>query len=458
MKAYLIAVLGLCTVLCAASVNAGALPTNYTVKAHSYLWNASGSSATQGSGSISGWPTVTSGTASCALSQVAIADAPAVSNATGVLPGSGTVIKADCVGGASGGTVNIEITVPTISQTSLGNFGYYFYQDPGGNAAMSGPSWYLALSGAYAKFFIFPSNATTAMQRRQPGWNMFTWRRGDASTTAGGYTHDENVARCRMSIPMVANAVQTVYFGDFLYGYYAKPQVSVWFADNPITGADYSIGFPYLQTRAIPGNYAPTTNYLPVPSGSQITNAQLREMAAAGWSISPHFTGTYLDYTLLTTEQLNTEIEAVLAYHAAQSFPWSNVFVYNGASSNATSNAALAAHGIPYALGANISTDKRGMQLYGGLINPYAIPRFNAGNDTVANTLLAIEHAVKYGEHIALLYHDLPDTVATVNDFKSVMDYVARLRDANIVDVTTFDGLVRRQSSARWNRMADKVN
>ena len=71
----------------------GDLPTNYTVRSHSYLWRADGSSATQGTGSIVNYPTLTSGTATATLSQVTTADVPAIPTASGTLPGSGSFIK-----------------------------------------------------------------------------------------------------------------------------------------------------------------------------------------------------------------------------------------------------------------------------------------------------------------------------------------------------------------------------
>ena len=98
------------------SVFAGSLPQNYTVKEHSYMWRADGNSATQGTGSIVNYPTITSGTATAILSQVTTADVPAIPTASGTLPGTGSFIKVVASGGASGGNINVEINCPAISQ------------------------------------------------------------------------------------------------------------------------------------------------------------------------------------------------------------------------------------------------------------------------------------------------------------------------------------------------------
>lgn len=69
------------------------LPQDYTVRPHSYLWRADGSSGTQGTGSIVNYPTLGAGTVTATLSQVSGTEVPSVPNASGALPGSGSFIK-----------------------------------------------------------------------------------------------------------------------------------------------------------------------------------------------------------------------------------------------------------------------------------------------------------------------------------------------------------------------------
>lgn len=270
------------------------LSRDYTIKEHAYLWRADGNSGTQGTGSIVNYPTLTSGTASATLSQVTTADVPTIPNATGTLPGTGSFIKVVASGGASGGNINVEINCPAISQELLGNFGLYFFDPVGGNTDITGVTFYTVNNSGFTKFFIYnAAGANAGANQRKKGWNLLAWQRGDQATTGGGYTHAETTSRLMLRVSLGVNKTATFYLGDVIYGFYTKPQVMVWAADNG-AGA-YDTMFPYMQARNIPGSYMPTTDYLAAPNGNQITVAELNEMQAAGWTIVPHQTiGTAL--------------------------------------------------------------------------------------------------------------------------------------------------------------------
>ena len=146
-------------VLLPVSAFAGSLPQNYTIKEHSYLWRADGSSGTQGTGSIVNYPTLTSGTASATLSQVTTAEVPTIPNSTGTLPGTGSFIKVVASGGASGGNIDVSINIPAKSLEAVGNFGFYFYDPVGGNTDITGSTFYAVNNSGFSKFFIFSANA-----------------------------------------------------------------------------------------------------------------------------------------------------------------------------------------------------------------------------------------------------------------------------------------------------------
>ena len=113
------------------------------------------------------------------------------------------------------------------------------------------------------------------------------------------------------------NKSATFYFGDVMYGWYTKPQVMIWAADNG-AGA-YDVMYPYMQARTIPGSYMPTTDYLAAPNGNQITVSELQTMQANGWTIVPHQTiGTAL--TSMNESAMRAEIEEVLSVHRSYGF------------------------------------------------------------------------------------------------------------------------------------------
>ncbi len=426
----------------------GALPTNYTVRSHSYLWRADGSSATQGTGSIVNYPTLTSGTLSCALSQVTTADVPTIPTATGTLPGTGSFIKAECTGGASGGNADISLNITAISQESLGNFGLWFYDPIGGNTDITGVTFYTVNNSGFTKFFIYnASGANNGATGRTKGWNLLSWQKGDQTTTGGGFTHAETTARLMLRVSLAAGKSATFYMGDVIYGYYTKPQIMVWAADNG-AGA-YDTMFPYMQVRNIPGSYMPTTDYLAAPNGNQITVAELNEMQTAGWTIVPHQTiGTAL--TSMTDAEMRAEISEVLAVHQSYGWTFKDFYYPPGGAGNDLSHQVMASYGIRYGNNTNTGNLQKSQPLYGGTINPYRMWSYTADGKTASEVATAVNHAIKYGGSLGLLWHDGDGTDEAA--FKASMDYLYRLREANVVDIVNYETFFRRFSNPRKAR------
>lgn len=424
------------------------LPQSYVAKEHSYLWRADGSSATQGTGSIVNYPTLTSGTASATLSQVTTADVPTIPNASGTLPGSGSFIKVDASGGASGGNIDVSLNITAISQESLGNFGLWFYDPVGGNTDITGVTFYTVNNAGFTKFFIYNANVTTAgATGRTKGWNLLSWQRGDQTTTGGGYTHAETTSRLMLRVSLGVNKSATFYIGDVIYGYYTKPQIMVWAADNG-AGA-YDTMFPYMQARNISGSYMPTTDYLPSPTGSQITVAELQEMQANGWTIVPHQTiGTAL--TSMTEAEIRAEIEEVFAVHQSYGFTYRDMYYPAGGASNELADAVMASYGIRYANNSNTTNGQKSKPLYGGMINPLNLWSYTADGKTAGEVATAINHAVTYGGYLGILWHD--GSGADEATFKASMDYLYRLREANIIDLVSYQTFFTRFANPRKAR------
>lgn len=426
----------------------GNLPSNYQVQSHSYIWRADGSSGTQGTGSIVNYPTLTSGTASATLSQVTTTDVPTIPNTTGTLPGTGSFIKAVASGGASGGNIDISINITAISQESLGNFGLWFYDPVGGNTDITGVTFYTVNNSGFTKFFIYNANGANAgATGRTKGWNLLSWQRGDQTTTGGAYTHAETTSRLMLRVSLGVNKSATFYIGDVIYGYYTKPQIMVWAADNG-AGA-YDTMFPYMQTRNIPGSYMPTTDYLAAPNVNQITVAELNEMKAAGWTIVPHQTiGTAL--TSMSESEMQAEIEEVLAVHTSYGWTYKDFYYPSGGAGNDLSNTVMASYGIRYGNNANTANLQKSQPLYGGTINPYRMWSYTADGKTANEVATAINHAVKYGGSLGLLWHD--GDGADEAPFKASIDYLYRLREANMVDLVNYETFFTRFSNPRKAR------
>ena len=402
------------------SVFAGTLPQNYTVQEHGYIWRADGSSATQGSGSISGWPTKTSGTASCTLSQV-------TTSPDGFMPpGSGTLIKVSCTAGASPGSISFTARTTGFALKNVGSFGYYVYAQSDDASQLSGPN--MLLSTSVGNYYAYACLHTSTMNRRKVGWNLCEFKRGDHYSNVGSMTDDLTILDVVWQFTPTAGASFDLYFSDAIKDFYAKPQVTVWFADNLKEG--YTNGFPYMQTRNMPGCYMPTTDYLASPGVDQLTVANLLEMQAAGWDIVPHQTiGTAL--TSMTEAEMRAEVEEVFAKHREYGFTYFDMYYPAGGNHNATSDAVLRSYGVKFGNNSNTSTTSR--PLYGGLINPMHWWAYNAEGQTFSTVRGVVDNAIKYGGFVGLLWH-APDG-ADLTVFQQTVDYLYRMREANVIDV-----------------------
>lgn len=439
----------LCWLIPALSL-AAALPENMLVQSHrGYIWRVDGSSATQGSGSIANYPTKTTGTVSYTLSQV-------TESPLGTMPpGSGTLIKAVVIGGASGGNITINFKAPGITMAAIGNFGMFWYEVEGGNGNHGGPSFYLGDSTGMTNSLRPNGNATTTNIQRKAGWNFFNYQRGDTLTTTGSFSYDSTtITDGWILIPMVANKTTTFYFGDWLYGYYTKPQLTIWSADNGRDVIDTM--YPYMSARNIPGAYVPWAQSLLTPTGSQITSAELLTMHNNGWSVHNHgYDPAGAAYNTLSIDAVRADMLAGKNTLSSLGFRFSPFFYPNGGEPNhsAALDALYAEFG--YTHGNNTNTGAVGDQVpryqYGGLKNPYNMWSVTVDNMTGAQVIVVINNLVKYGGNLSLLIHEFNATM-TATQFKLFIDYAYRLREANVIDIVSWDDLVKRQTNPRMKR------
>lgn len=417
----------------------GVLPTASPVTSHRYLWHADGSSANRGRGSILGWPSLTNGTATCDLSQV---------EDNGLLPpyaplrGSTTLryIKAVCHGGASGGTISIVVDMEDRSLDGIGNFGFFWHQPP-----ITGPTAVTVdtpLDWAFTRYLRW-NWATGGIGRRLiEGWNPITWQAGDHVNNIGGADPAASVVGFRIVFSIQPNTSATYFFSDFIYGYYSKPQITIWGENN--FASFYTDLFPYANTpgRRLVGSYCPVSNnlYNPalVPLEGGFTNAQLQEMVAAGWTIGGESTAglNYIDY--YTLDGVEADIDQHLQDLEQLGYKRPIFWCYEDAKHNAAIDALLEARGIVAAFSGNIFSDNTGRPLYGGLVNPYNLWAVSGDARSLSEVIAAIDHAIKYGEQLGLEWQRYD------SDFPPVADYLVKLRNAGLVEIVTVEKLIQR--------------
>lgn len=411
--------------------------TGSLVTPHQVLWRSDGSSPTQGSASISHWPRLTSGTASCELSQV---------NDHNTLPphvpfgGSSTVhyIKAACAGGSNGGRIQIVVDMEDRPLDKLGNFGLFWYQ-PSVDVSTA-MTFEIATSPSFSQYFLFNWAQGGIGRRMIDGWNPITWQAGDHVDNIGGAAMTQTFTTFRMVIDLLPNKSGIYYFSDFMHGYYAKPHVNLWGENN--FASVYTHLFPEAQKRQLVGSYCPVTESLKDPGlvvlEGGFTNAQLQEMVSAGWTIGGESTDglNYIDFH--TLESAAADMDRHLADLQRLGYRRPIFWCYEDAKHNAGLDAELAKRNIVAAYSGNSFSDNTGRSLYGGLMNPYNLWAVSGDARSVEEVIAAIDHAVQYGEQLGIEWQRYDQ------DFPAVADYLVKLRNEGKIEIVTVEEMIAR--------------
>ena len=402
-----------------------------------FLWQTDGIGPTRGSESISNWPRLTGGTASCDLSQV---DDHSTLPPHAPFGGGSTVryIKAVCAGGASGGRIQIAVDMEDRTLDALGNFGFFWYQPS--VSVSTAMTLELATAPSFSQYVLF-NWATGAVGRRMiDGWNPITWQAGDQVSTIGGATMAHTFTTFRILLDLQPNGTGTFYFSDFIYGYYEKPHINIWGENN--FASVYTHLFPEAQKRNLIGSYCPVTEMLKDPNRVVLeggfTNDQLREMVRAGWTIGGESTEglNYIDF--YTLEGAAADMDKHLADLQRLGYQRPIFWCYEDAKHNAVLDAELTKRNVVAAYSGNVFSDNTGRSLYGGLSNPYNLWSVSGDARSLNEIIAAIDHAVKYGEQLGLEWQRYDQ------EFPAVADYLVKLQNEGKIEIVTVEELIAR--------------
>ena len=140
----------------------------------------------------------------------------------------------------------------------------------------------------------------------------------------------------------------------------------------------------------------------------------------------------------------------MLAVHASYACTDKDFYYPAGGAGNDLSNQVMASYGIRYGNNANTGNLQKSQPLYGGTINPYRMWSYTADGKTASEVATAINHAIKYGGSLGILWHDGDGTDEAA--FKASIDYLYRLREANVIDLVNYDTFFKRFSNPRKAR------
>ena len=423
----------------------GDQPTGSLVTPHQVLWQADGTSSTRGRGSITQWPRLAGGTASCDLSQV---DDHATLPPHAPLRGNTTVhyIKAVCTGGANGGRIQMVVDMEDRTLEGLGNFGFFWYQ-PSVDVSTA-MTVEIATSPSFSQYLLFNWAQGGIGRRMINGWNPITWQVGDQVDNIGGAAIAQTFTAFRIIIDLLPNRSGTYYFSDFIHGYYAKPHINIWGENN--FASVYTHLFPEAKKRNLVGSYCPVTEMLKdpgsVPLEGGFTNAQLKEMVAAGWTIGGESTRAlnYLDF--YTLKEAATDMDQHLTDLQLLGYRRPIFWCYEDAKHNAALDAELAKRNVVAAYSGNVFSDNTGRSLYGGLTNPYNLWAASGDARSKDEVIAAIDHAVKYGEQLGLEWQRYDQ------DFPAIADYLVTLRNEGKIEIVTVEEMIERHGTKPVSR------
>lgn len=149
--------------------------------------------------------------------------------------------------------------------------------------------------------------------------------------------------------------------------------------------------------------------------------------------------------------QLQAEIDEVLATHAQYGWNYRDYYYPPGGAWNSFSDSTLASYNIRHGNNSNSANIAKSRPLYGGDIAPYRVWNYTADGKLFATDIKTIiDHAVKYGGYFGINWHD--GDGADEAEFKASIDYLYRLREANVLDVVNYETFFKRMETTRKER------
>lgn len=290
------------------------------------------------------------------------------------------------------------------------------------------------------------SPVTVAPNSARTGWNTVTLDRATPSSTTGSPNIANTFTRVRIQMVIPADAIGTWYFCPVYKNGYNRPKVVFSFDDQD--SSQYENGFEVLDAHGLPGSQCIQTGF-----GGGLTVEQFREMQAAGWSFHNHS----VDHTNLTSVSLaaaEAEVVEAQAWLNDNGFTYGqNTIVYPNGATNDALDALWPSLGYTHGAIVRSQIEKH----WDGFEQPFRINRQNTDQSFSLATLKSrVDDCIKYGGYEVFYSHAILDGATGSNTerttYAGLVPYVARFRDANILDVPPLQGLIDGMTNPRQRR------
>jgi uncharacterized repeat protein (TIGR01451 family) len=279
---------------------------------------------------------------------------------------------------------------------------------------------------------------------RSIAWHRLVWAKAWFKVGAGSPSWDRPIVRVRFQISGSSGVGPSYSIDDLQMGAQSRPAVMLTFDDAEYS-SQYATDFPIMRQHGIRGTAYPIS----IEEWGALTWDQLREMAAAGWTIGNH-TRTHPHLTQLTEDQQETELADAMndltahelgagAKHVA--YPYGE---FDDDTMTAMSNLGMWTGRTTEIADVTIDTPYPAWVLPN--IDPYDLYHLPGHSCRSGDSLAALEEAVDAaisgGTILPLLFHNVGQpTDPSVADFKALIEYIAARR--NYIDAITMDDLYR---------------
>ena len=296
----------------------------------------------------------------------------------------------------------------------------------------------------------------------KPGWNTFTLLRSEFTTS--GSPDLTSIKQVRLRVDQSSGATYDVSFAEVLFGYKHHPTITL-MADDGYTEQYAKSGltptpegmdggfYSYLKYKGLPGSIAVIGSQVGYAGGHGfLSEANLYEMYGNGFDLVTHGEENLVTYYPNDTARF-ANIELNRNYLKSRGFTrGADCYVYPEGQYSLSIASYLRSAGF---LGARTLF---GPTILSGVThnfgpycnNKFAIHSCTLGNQTFASIKAIIDRAVLMNHSLILYCHRLTTgapggdiMITQYSEFTQIVDYIAGLRDQEVVDVVSFSRLCK---------------
>lgn len=307
-------------------------------------------------------------------------------------------------------------------------------------------------SGAFTSGFSYAINV--ASYSAVPGQNTIVVDRGAFTTIGSGDWANINILQIQCD--SLGGTKSSPIIGPIYKNVYTRPKVVLWLDDGNVS--DYTNCYPVLSALGLPATVAFVSDSLSKPGF--LTPANIDALYAAGWDIVNH-TKTHPNLTTRTAQQVADEFG--LCDDVIRAHGWTrarDIGVYPQGASNTIVDAE-AAKFFRACRGGRASSLNFQQASFGGLDYPMRLTTFatlDNATTTLAQAQTGLANCIRLGSQHNVFCHSVVNGGSGVTweldtKFVPFARDLARLRDANVLDVVTASACIDGLTSPRRRRV-----